>query len=203
MKFVMLVEIPDPEVILGVVVAFFVGLGALYFFYKVRPYIKSRTEMVGASQVERLEYYERQLIDMKIRLDALEIQGIAQKPEDPNLELRQFLEKLARNEAQEVRVEEPKQPEIVPEKSASAPTTSSVDHNNPTDHVLQLITNKTMTSRDIQVTLKRSREHTSRLMKKLFEDGYVERNTETKPYTYSITEKGKAKIEEVQSPIIA
>ena len=109
----MLVEIPDPEVILGVVVAFFVGLGALYFFYKARPYIKSRTEMVDTSQVERLEYYERQLIDMKIRLDALEIQGIEQKPEDPNLELRQFLEKLARNEAQEVPVEETKVCEYV------------------------------------------------------------------------------------------
>ena len=54
-----------------------------------------------------------------------------------------------------------------------------------------------MTSRDIQITLKRSREHTSRLMKKLFEDGLVQRNTESKPYTYSITEKGKTKIEEV------
>ena len=39
---------------------------------------------------------------------------------------------------------------------------------------------------------KKSREHTSRLMKKLFESGLVERNTETKPYTYSITEKGKS-----------
>ena len=56
-----------------------------------------------------------------------------------------------------------------------------------------------MTSRDIQITLKRSREHTSRLMKKLFEDGYVQRNTESKPYTYSITEKGKAKIDDLQS----
>jgi predicted transcriptional regulator len=56
-----------------------------------------------------------------------------------------------------------------------------------------------MTSRDIQVTLKRSREHTSRLMKKLFENGLVQRNIETKPYTYSITEKGKLKIEDVIS----
>jgi len=38
----------------------------------------------------------------------------------------------------------------------------------------------------------------------LFEDGYVERNTETKPYTYSITEKGKTKVDVVQTnPIIA
>ena len=81
----MLVEIPDPEVILGVILAFIVGLGGLYTYYKIRPFVKSRSEMVDASQSERLEYYERQLIDMKIRLDALEIQGIEQKSEDPNL----------------------------------------------------------------------------------------------------------------------
>jgi len=60
-----------------------------------------------------------------------------------------------------------------------------------------------MTSRDIQITLKKSREHTSRLMKKLFEDGLVQRNTETKPYTYSITEKGISKVEDIQTnPVV-
>ena len=194
----MLIEIPDPEVILGVILAFLVGLGGLYGFYKVRPFIKSKSEVSEASQSERLEYYERQLIDMKIRLDALEIQGIEQKVEDPNMELKQFLEKLAKNEAQEMRVEEIEKPEDVPEKPVSIPNISSIDHTNPTDYVLHLITNKSMTSRDIQITLKRSREHTSRLMKRLFEDGLVQRNTETKPYTYSITEKGKAKVKETQ-----
>ena len=51
--------------------------------------------MYDASQAERLEYYEKQLIDMKIRLDALEIQGIEQKSEDPNVELKQFLERVS------------------------------------------------------------------------------------------------------------
>jgi len=61
-----------------------------------------------------------------------------------------------------------------------------------------------MTSRDIQITLGRSREHTSRLMKKLFEDGYVKRNTNSKPYTYSITDKGKEKLGGLMStPTIA
>ena len=36
-------------------------------------------------------------------------------------------------------------------------------------------------------------------MKRLFENGLVQRNTETKPYTYSITEKGKSKITSVTS----
>ena len=200
----MLVEIPDPEVILGVILAFLVGLVGLYVFYKARPFIKSRSEMADVSQSERLEYYEKQLIDMKIRLDAIEIQGIEQKTDDPNLELKQFLEKLVKNESYETGVEDVNHSEVVPEKPISTPSISSSDYTNPVDHVLHLITNKTMTSRDIQITLKRSREHTSRLMKKLFEDGYVERNTETKPYTYSITEKGKTKVDQVQTnPIIA
>ena len=188
--------------ILCVILAFFVGLGGLYLYFKARPFIKSRSEMVDVSQSERLEYYERQLIDMKIRLDALEIQGIEQKIEDPNLELKQFLEKLAKNEAQEeIKVPQPK---VLNEKALSTPNVPNTVHTNPTNYVLHLITNKAMTSRDIQVTLKKSREHTSRLMKKLFEEGYVQRNTETKPYTYSITEKGKTKVGEVQTdPLIA
>jgi len=196
----MLVEIPDPEVILGVIIAFLIGLVGLYGYYKVRPFIKLKSEMTDASQSERLEYYERQLIDMKIRLDAIEIQGIEQKVEDPNMELKQFLEKLTKNEIQEkLPTQEVIEPKVVEEQESFTPKVVEISYSNPTNHVLHLITNKAMTSRDIQITLKKSREHTSRLMKKLFEEGLVQRNTESKPYTYSITEKGISKVEDVQN----
>ena len=194
----MLVEIPELEVILGVILAFVVGVIGLYAYFKISPFVKIKNEVFDATQSERLEYYERQLIDMKIRLDALEIQGIEQKVEDPNLELKQFLEKLAKNEVRERPVEIVNKPEIVPEKVVSTPNIPNITPANPIDYVLHLITDKAMTSRDIQITLKKSREHTSRLMKKLFEDGYVQRNTESKPYTYSITEKGMAKVEQIE-----
>ena len=195
----MLIEIPDPEVILGVILAFLIGLGGLYFFFKIRPFIKSSSDVTDPTQVERLEYYERQLIDMKIRLDSLEIQGVEENPIDPNLELKQFIEKLVETKEPEKQIEVIKEPEIVLEKQISTPNLSNIEHVSPIDYVLQLITNKAMTSRDIQITTKRSREHTSRLMKKLFESGLVQRNIETKPYTYSITEKGKSKVEDVVS----
>jgi predicted transcriptional regulator len=198
----MLVEIPEPEVILSVILAFIVGIVGLYAYIKVRPLVKTRSDVFDASQAERLEYYERQLIDMKIRLDAIEIQGIEQKVEDPNLELKQFLEKLAKNEVQERPIEVATKAEIVPEKVNSTPIIQNITPTNPIDYVLHLITSKAMTSRDIQVTLKKSREHTSRLMKKLFEEGYVQRNTESKPYTYSITEKGIAKVEQTDENLL-
>ena len=196
----MLIEIPELDVILGVIISFVVGLVGLYSYYKIRPFIKNKNEMIDSSQLERLEYYERQLIDMKIRLDAMEMQGLEQKNEDPNIELKQFLEKLAKNQQiPEKSVKSLEKMEVVSEKPISIHRMPNFDHNNATDYVLHLITDKAMTSRDIQITLKRSREHTSRLMKKLFEDGYVQRNINTKPYTYSITKKGKEKIESIQS----
>ena len=198
----MLIEIPDPEMILGVILAFLVGLAGLYGYYKVRPFVKSRNEVTDASQSERLEYYERQLIDMKIRLDAIEIQDIEPKVEDPNIESKQFLEKLAKNKVQE-KLPSPEiiEPVNTQEPVVSTPEVVKIGYSNPTSHVLHLITNKAMTSRDIQITLKKSREHTSRLMKKLFDEGLVQRNTETKPYTYSITEKGISNVEDVPTII--
>ena len=194
----MLIEIPEPEVILSVILAFLVGLGGLFAYYKIRPMIKTNNTM-DASQTERLEYYERQLIDMKIRLDSIEIQGLEEKSEDPNLELKQFLEKLAKNEVKDKPNELVVQGEIVPDEPKTTSRMPNLDHNNAIEYVLHLITNKAMTSRDIQITLKRSREHTSRLMKKLFEDGFVKRNTDSKPYSYSISEKGKEKINVLES----
>ena len=199
----MLVEIPDPEVILGVILAFLLGLGGLYLFFKVRPFIKSNSDIADPTQTERLEYYEKQLIDMKIRLDALEIQGVEENPIDPNLDLKQFMQKLIETKEPEKQIEVIKEPEAVLENQVSTPNMTSIEHVSPTDYVLHLITNKAMTSRDIQITTKRSREHTSRLMKKLFESGLVQRNTETKPYSYSITEKGKMKINDITSdPVV-
>lgn len=196
----MLIEIPEPDVILAVIIAFVVGLVGLYSYYKIRPFIKTKSEMIDSSQLERLEYYERQLIDMKIRLDSMEMQGVEQKKEDPTIEIKQYLEKLTKNQQViENPIISPKKTEDISKEPKTIQRMPNLDHNNATDYVLHLITNKAMTSRDIQITLKRSREHTSRLMKKLYDDGFVQRNTSTKPYTYSITEKGKEKINVFES----
>ena len=60
--------------------------------------------------------------------------------------------------------------------------------------VLRLITDRSRTSRDIQITLGKSREHISRTMKKMSDDGLVERNTNAKPYSYSITQTGLSRL---------
>jgi len=159
--FVMLVEIPDPEVILSIVIAFFVGLLALYLYTKIHGLkVNSST-----SNLERLDYYERQLIDMKIRLDALDLLDVEPWSESNNQDSKPILENS------------PKKQELVKGvvvQGLKKQRLPNLNSNDMIDVILGLIMDK--------------------LMKKLYQDGLVERNTKTKPYTYSITESGKTKV---------
>ena len=175
----MLVEIPDVGVMIGVFVAFVSGLFAILIYNKVKPLIKSESEQVK-SYIDRLQYYETQLIDMKIRMDSLELDENESVPDVPIKVERKHI----RSELMEIQAREEPQKERI----------RNMNFGSATDYVLKLITEKSMTSRDIQITIGRTREHTSRMMKKLFEEGYVERNMKTKPFTYYITDKGKTKL---------
>jgi DNA-binding transcriptional ArsR family regulator len=54
-------------------------------------------------------------------------------------------------------------------------------------HVLRLLSENDRTSREIQQAIGKSREHTSRLLKRLYEAGLINRETNSKPFKYSIS----------------
>lgn len=173
---VMLVDIPDVGVILGILAAFIGGLVAITVYNKVKPRLGSEAENAKIL-TERLQYYENLLIDMKIRMDSLEM--TQETEEVPQAQIPKPKEQKVHQEPP-VMVKEEKPKERI----------QNVQFGNVTDHILRLITEKPMTSRDIQVTIGRTREHTSRMLKKLFEEGLVERDMSTKPFSYKITDKG-------------
>jgi predicted transcriptional regulator len=192
----MLVEIPDPQVIIGVAGAFLVGIFGMIIYGKIRTFTQQKN--ADPAYLSRLEYYERQLIDMKIRLDALDLDELesssrVQVQDEPVLEKK----------AQVVPRRESPEPRKEPERPAQKPRMPNMGFDGVAEHVLGLITTKEMTSRDIQITIGRSREHTSRLMKRLFEEGFVERNTKLKPFTYRITEKGRTKLGGIEQLVTA
>ncbi|MGI0003668.1 MAG: winged helix DNA-binding protein, partial [Candidatus Nitrosotenuis sp.] len=116
----MLVEIPDPQVIMGVAVAFLVGIFGMIIYSK----IKTLTQQKGAdpASLARLEYYERQLIDMKIRLDALDLEevgSLGQVLENPEPVLEKKVGVAPRKELEEPRKE--------PERPAQKPRMPNMD----------------------------------------------------------------------------
>ena len=183
----MLVEIPDPMVILGIVLGFLAGAVALFLYSKLR--LVGSLQNNNPSDNQRLEYYEKQFIDMKIRLDALNLDNEEPLGEDEIVKIQSEMVKSPNRKGRRSRAMVEKRVPV-----SRIPNMSSKDS---VKHVLKLITKKSMTSRDIEVTFGgRSREHVSRLMKKLFDDGLVERDATNRPYTYSITDSGKKHIGE-------
>ncbi len=182
----MLVEIPDLNVIFGLVSAFIGGLFTLFVYSRLKADSASNNQIKADS--ERLEFYERQLIDLKIKLDAIDLENLSFSQEIP--------QNIVKNEEKPVQIVE-KQMQIVPEQvpvQATVEKTPNMSSGDIVEAVLRLITNKSRTSRDIQITLGKSREHISRTMKKMSDNGLVERNTNAKPYSYSITQNGLSKL---------
>ena len=182
----MLVEIPDLDVIFGLILAFIGGLFTLFVYSKLKAISSSNDQIKQDS--ERLEFYERQLIDLKIKLDAIDLENLSFSQETP--------QNIVKNEEKPVQIIE-KQVQIVPEQ-IPVPTrierTPNMSSGDIVETVLRLITDRSRTSRDIQITLGKSREHISRTMKKMSDDGLVERNTNAKPYSYSITQAGLSRL---------
>ena len=182
----MIIEIPDLDVILGLILAFIGGLFTLFVYSKLKAISASNDQT--KADLERMEFYERQLIDLKIKLDAIDLENLTFSQETP--------QNIVKNEEKPAQVVQ-KQVEIVPEPAPNPPKVErapNMSSDNIVEAVLRLITDKSRTSRDIQITLGKSREHISRTMKKMTDDGLVERNTNAKPYSYSITQMGLSKL---------
>ena len=184
----MIVEIPDPPVILSVVLPILIGIFSFFVYLKIRQFSASNSQNKVDS--ERLEFYERQLIDMKIKLDSIEIENLDNSYHTTS----QVIENSVEERSQDIPTPHTNVVKTTPKPVESRRRAPNMGFDDVIETVLGLITDKSMTSRDIQVTLGRSREHISRTMKKLYVDGFVERNIQTKPFSYSITEKGRQRL---------
>ena len=178
----MLVELPDAASVLTGLVIFLVGFIIIITYFKVKSYVNTKKIHKDPAQLERLEYYERQLIDLKIRLDTIDLENVP-KPEM----IKSKKPSIVSAETEQGKKSEKSQAIITP-------VVPVFRHSDVIDVILHTITGKSMTSRDIQITIGKTREHTSRLMKKLSSDGLVQRHTGIKPYVYSLTEKGEERL---------
>jgi predicted transcriptional regulator len=68
---------------------------------------------------------------------------------------------------------------------------------NTVDSILKMV-EVPLTSREIQRRIRKSREHTSRLLKKLYSENFVMRDESTRPFKYKITNEGRKLLEQTK-----
>lgn len=89
---------------------------------------------------------------------------------------------------------------IITEKNDATKHDDFAFHLNTIDSILKML-EVPLTSREIQRRIKKSREHTSRLMKKLYSENIVMRDESTRPFKYKITNEGRKLLEQTTSLI--
>ncbi len=163
----------DMETVLLVTLAYTIGIVSVMIFNRVKP--SFGTHEADVEYAGRMKEYEDMLVDLRIRLDTLEIRNV-----ETSQPVSQHISDTTHNT-----------------KPPAIRRTLEQEGAGMVDYVLKLLVEGPKTSRQIEGLIGRSREHTARLMKKLFEMNYVTRDMATKPYTYAITDAGKSAIQQV------
>lgn len=151
---------------------------------EVERRIKESSEIIQeiiAELKDRLTKQDGNIMDQEIKLEILEMR------------LTRFLKELPK---EETALHQRSQSDVivsrVPTKGITIKRPKAVTVEKLTDTerevLLHLSSQGSLTVADLQRLIKVSREHTARLLKKLFEAGYIKRNAEKRPYVYHLTE---------------
>lgn len=149
-------------------------------------------EAVVSEYTRRLRDYDRVIAEMKTKVDIVEAKSQAIIQPHVLVQPASQVQPHAQPVSEPVAV------------TQHALVTPDEEQNGTVDYILKLLAERPRTSREVQHAIGRTREHTARLMKKLYETGLVSRDVNAKPFRYNITEAGRTRLREkpAQAPEI-
>ncbi len=176
-----LTSLDSDLVILGIF-AFLGGLAGMMFYTKFRTIFEERRyktnevviEAIVLDYTRKLREYDKVISELRAKIDILEDKT------QPHRLISQHPSQI--------------QPHVAP---VSEPVTITQhpkienEINSTTDYIFKLLAERPRSSREVQLAIGRTREHTARLMKKLHDLGLVSRDINAKPFRYNITDAGR------------
>ena len=184
----------------------------VFFYFGYTRDIKERLkenhkfkDMLIDSYIQKFDEYNQIISDLRTKIDMIELKINPQK----EVEIQDILQDIQHEF-------------ITSNDTANDKSHKKISHNIPSVMKDVIITNKDnggeqimqrlntvdsvlkmlevpLTSREIQVRIKKSREHTSRLLKKLYSEDVVMRDESTRPFRYKITDEGRRLLEQTTS----
>jgi hypothetical protein len=188
----------DTHTLLLVIVSFFSGV-AIILSYKAIKFFKHNNSSLKNAIVdsrikqygEKLQAYDKAIADLRVKIDTLELLEKSQpisrdvngKIEDKNRDIHMI------SQNNDVTIE----PKVKPMPTQAHTYVDTLEQ------ILLLLREKPMTTTQIQERVRKTREHTSRIMNGLYHSGFVMRDTSSKPFKYSITDTGSLHLRDLHS----
>lgn len=194
------------QILTSILIPLSVGLAFGLTYRRIRDILPRKRDntkiikIIVSEYTRRLEKYENAIADLRVRLDMMETRGhsramtqqLRSAPDKPSMAARD----ISQDQSQPSFYTYHSFKKVEPVREIDDIPNSYDTQNGTTEYVLKLLNEKSMTSREVQQAIGRSREHTSRLMKRLYEYRFISRNTKSKPFKYALTESGRLQLKE-------
>lgn len=179
------------DLVISGIFAFLVGMVSMTVYSRLKTTFeegryKTNEAVIEAVVLEytrRLHDYDKVISELRAKVDIIE----------------------SRIKPHEVVSQDPSQPQ--PHVALMSEPVTVTQHaaiekevNSTTDYIFKLLAEKPRSSREVQLAIGRTREHTARLMKKLHGLGLVSRDINTKPFRYNITDAGRQMLKKRAEP---
>ena len=194
----------DMHTLLLVVVSFFSGVAIILSYKAIKFFRHNNSSLKNAiidnrikQYADKLHVYDKAIADLKVKVDMLEMSershSISRDIESKKDDSGRDIGMISQND---VIIEELRKKTAPASIQTSTQTHTYLD---TLEQILLMLREKPMTTRQIQERVGRSREHTSRVMKGLYNSGFVIRDTSSKPFKYSITDTGLRQLRDLHS----
>lgn len=206
------------NLVIYVVASFVIGMAGVIFYINLKALPKKSTnhtdnsvvEAVVAEYTRRLKEFERIIGELKVKIDTIELRMLqhptSQTSDDVSDMTRTFSQDtrtISQSKSQsksQLQEHHPPTSDVMESTAITPPSVVTSENSNPTlhhntsDYILKLLVEKSRTSREIQKDIGKTREHTSRLMRRLYESNLVNRDSNNKPFKYYITDQGRREL---------
>lgn len=200
-----MLDFPSTNITIYAIISFFIGALAMLTYYKIKSQFKQSNaanleviDTIVSQYNRRLDKYEAVINELKNQIDLLESkinEADGNTPTNNHGTSDPISQQISRysGEHKELPVSSRV---IIGFNDIKKTESDEYSHTGDTPEIiLRLLLNGPLTSRDIQKGIGRTREHTSRVMKKLYELRYVDRDINHKPFMYNITDLGRLQVE--------
>jgi predicted transcriptional regulator len=201
------------DYVISIVTSFSIAASFMILYNRGRQLYSSKeddkeriTEAIVSEYSRRLKHIEDLVVRLGIRIDNLELREdyntiqLSKKPSDinakhhTNYNASHEMSQMEQAYVTPVQQQEYTSPVVQRLTSTDAQTSLEDVQSGTMEYILKLLNERPRSSREIQFSIGRTREHTSRLMKRLYELRLVDRQSNSRPYKYTITHAGQVRI---------
>jgi hypothetical protein len=160
-------------------------------------------QSIVSEYTRRLNHYDKAISELRVRIDTIELRGMQRdishsSSQTDNINTKSYKQSPTSHQDSQLEQQHNHMSTVSNLTSITqAPVTVSRhpdSYNGTMDFILKMLIERPRTSREIQHSVGRTREHTSRLMKKLYDSKLVIRDSNSKPFKYSITDAGRIQL---------